>query len=631
MREIALTVVGAGPRALNIIERLAWKLKVDPDLPGILVNLVDPGTPGAGVHSATQPLYLLTNTLASQVTMFSSVNPDDPDSGPSGPSFTEWARANGYRRVGSSFQREHEGYGEEISDLDYLPRAMLGEYLTFCFGLIVGNAPSRIRVVHHRQLAVDMTAEPPTIHLDDGTALVSDGVVVATGHCETRPSPQDAEREAFASKNSGRNPKLAYFRNVYPIKKLASILPGSTIAVQGLGLTAYDVIAELTAGRGGSFESGGNALRYVASGNEPKILLFSRQSLPYSARGVNEKGIQGGYSANFLTAAAVNAMRARKYEATGERRLDFLKDIVPLIRMEMAYAYRRSHESTNVDPQGFEMTESEERIIDEILAPSTLLQCSDMASFKANAMSFLRADLAEARRGNVSSPLKAATDSIRDLRAGLAAAIEFGGLLPQSHRFVCEDFIALTNRITFGPPLARNAELIALIEAGIVDWAGGPSASIELDAEAGRFVVTTRFANGATRIGADALLVARVFGHRPNEDERSFSRKLVERGIARPFRNVDYQPYGIDIDRRMRVLRVDGKPNDALWAVGYVTEGARFHTHALPRPGRPSTQLSDAALIVDDIFRTFGSRSQTVRIPGARESEQSSVGAVADL
>jgi uncharacterized NAD(P)/FAD-binding protein YdhS len=620
MAKFTIAILGAGPRALNLIERLAWRLSNDPSLPALDVHLVDPGQPCAGVHPTDQSRHLLTNTLASQVTMFSSVDPEDPLSGPSGPSFTEWADAAGYRRFGSEYRRD--AGGERIGDLDYLPRALLGEYLVFAFGHVMKHAPERLQVTHHRELAVDASEEPCFAELASGKRIYCDALVIATGHCETNPTEIDLDRMNFVRAGRAVNPRLDYMRSAYPTSRFGTIEPSSVVAIQGLGLTAYDVVAELTTGRGGRFEGTVGNLRYISSGDEPKLVMFSRESLPYNARGVNQKGVDGGHRARFLTTAAVRAIRAKREAELGDGRIDFEAEIVPLLRKDMAWAYRAASEGKEPRVESFELSPEEEVVIDRIIRPSHVLGSASFAEFRKRVVEHLREDLAEALKGNVVSPLKAATDTIRDLRAGLAAAIEYGGLLPASHRHVCERFIALTNRITFGPPLLRNAELLALCEAGVVDWAGGPGAEAGPAPEGGCWNVRTPFPSGLHVTKVDVLVIARVFGHRPNDDARALSPRLVKRRIARPFRNGDYHPYGLDIDRRMRVVRADGTPSDRIWAVGYVTEGARFHTHALPRPRRSSTQLTDAARLVDDMLAAVCrlQRAEKVQLQAFNES-----------
>ena len=211
MSEISVAIIGAGSRALNVIEHLAWRLSSDPALPGVVVHLIDPGEPCAGVHVANQSSQLLTNTLASQVTMFSPTNRLEPKSPPSGPSFTEWARRQGYRRFGTEY-RQAAG-GEEIGELDYLPRAMLGEYLRDAFRMVLQRAPKTMTVKHHRTTAIDVSEHPRRVHLENGDRIPWDALIIATGHCELQPSPEERKIQSFVTRNRSRNSRLRYIGN----------------------------------------------------------------------------------------------------------------------------------------------------------------------------------------------------------------------------------------------------------------------------------------------------------------------------------------------------------------------------------------------------------------------------------
>ena len=60
----------------------------------------------------------------------------------------------------------------------------------------------------------------------------------------------------------------------------------STVAVSGMGLVAVDVVTALTIGRGGEFVENGDGLRYRPSGREPRLQLFCRSGLPFTAKSV---------------------------------------------------------------------------------------------------------------------------------------------------------------------------------------------------------------------------------------------------------------------------------------------------------------------------------------------------------
>jgi uncharacterized NAD(P)/FAD-binding protein YdhS len=214
-------------------------------------------------------------------------------------------------------------------------------------------------------------------------------------------------------------------------------------------------------------------------------------------------------------------------------------------------------------------------------------------------------DLQEAYRGNCTSGVKAATDVLRDARDGFRAAMEFGGLTPASHRYFLEQFNPITNRVSFGPPLRRNEEWIALFEAGILNVAGGPVTRIETPEDDCAFRVASDYLDVSEHIVVDAVISARLDNYSPLTDSAPLSANLLRRGLLRPFMNGEYHPSGIDIDEKLRVKDAGGTVQPRLWAIGFVVEGAHFYTHALPRPGIASRQTVDAERIVlalyDDI------------------------------
>ncbi|MFD2838188.1 hypothetical protein ACFS3C_21320 [Azotobacter vinelandii] len=104
-------------------------------------------------------------------------------------------------------------------------------------------------------------------------------------------------------------------------------------------------------------------------------------------------------------------------------------------------------------------------------------------------------DLLEAVKGNMNSAVKASTDVLRDTRDVLRSVIEFGGLLPESHKYFIEHFNPIINRVSFGPPLRRVKEVQALFEAGVLDLAGGPGAMVITNESTSEYEVITKFAN----------------------------------------------------------------------------------------------------------------------------------------
>ncbi|MFJ1748806.1 FAD/NAD(P)-binding protein [Streptomyces sp. NPDC088116] len=602
-----MSVVGVGPRGLSVLQRISDLADRLPEGYALEVHLIDPGDGGQGSHSGRQPAHLLTNTVASQVTMFADGR---------GPSFTEWAAGSGYREFGAAFYPTGGDAGDAVGEHAYLPRQMLGAYLSWVFDHTVRGLPPRVGVVHHRDRAVDIGVRDDgrfDVRLEKGFVLVGDYVFLTTGHGRRIPTEEDRAHEAFAREYGSRNPRLLYCPTPYPVEVLQEIAPGSTVAVQGFGLTAHDVISELTVGRGGQFHGTEPDMEYRPSGREPGIRLFSRQCLPFSARGVNQKGVTGQHRPRFFTKEAVHRLQEEARERRGDPRLDFESEVLPLLLREMGYAYRTAREQRPVAPEDYHLTTAERQAVEAVIDPLRGRRFANQRAFTDFFVDYLVGDLEHAELGNRTSPLKAATDVVRDTRAALREAVEFGGLTPASHRTFNGTYVAVMNRIAFGPPRHRNHQLLALLRAGIVDLAGGPGCRVSADPDAARFAIGTDYPDGPEVRHADALVIARLDAFVPGHDRSPLIGNLLERGLVRPFANGSFEPGGLDIDERGRPVTASGEPLDAVWAVGCPVEGPRFYTHALPRQGLASQFTLDADTAVRDMVDHIRRRDDTTR------------------
>ncbi|MYM87423.1 hypothetical protein GTP91_09550 [Rugamonas sp. FT82W] len=622
MKRYSVTIVGMGPRGLSAFERLA-AAAASLQLP-LDINLIEPGDCGPGVHGTRQPQHLLINTIASQVTLFPAPGAVQHAPVCATPSLTTWARQQGYRRVGERYYRLDGHGGAEITETDYLPRSLLGEYLAWGYRRIAAALPSSVRLTHHRLRATDLWRQADgrhTVELETGYLVQSDFVVLTTGHGRNQPSAMDDMLAAFAQEHARHNSRLAFVRHAYPLTRLDGIGAGTRVAIQGLGLSAHDIIAELTVGRGGAFVQDGDGLRYERSGAEPQLTLCSRNCLPAAARGVNQKGLDGRHQPRYFTPDAVDALRRVALATRGSRQLDFERELLPLLKREMGWVYRSTLATAAPggaapDAARYMLTADDSALIDQLLFPLHGREFASLDEFRQFFTGWLRDDLAEARLGNVGSAVKAATDVLRDVRATLQAAVEHGGLTPASHRRFLEVYHPAINRVAFGPPLRRNQELLALLDAGVIEIASGPGCTIELDEQNARYVLSTGFGDDVARHQADVLVVARLDAFLPELDDSLLIRNVLKRGLARPYYNGAYHPGGFDIDAAGQPRDDFGQPSRNLWALGYLVEGAHYYTHALPRPGMRSRQVLDA----DRCVHAMLARMEAVPLPETRHS-----------
>lgn len=220
-----------------------------------------------------------------------------------------------------------------------------------------------------------------------------------------------------------------------------------------------------------------------------------------------------------------------------------------------------------------------------------------MAAHQQDLVDFLTADERQAAAGNLTSPLKAATDAIRDLRTELRHAVEHRGLTPRSHERFCQVYAPLLNAVAAGPPAHRSREWRALFAAGVLQLGAGPGGSLRLDSERAEFAITGAV-QSSPPVHCDVLVGASVDPFLPERDTAPLTRSLLAGGHARPFANGWFHPGGFDIDQVGRLVRADGTITPNFCALGHPTEGAHYFTNMLPAPGVDSRVTADAEAAV---------------------------------
>ncbi|MFK4099082.1 FAD/NAD(P)-binding protein [Streptomyces sp. NPDC019531] len=343
-----LAIVGGGPRATYALERLSAEIgRLGPD--GRLhVHLFErSGEFGSGEsHSPTQPTTSYLNRITSQVAFAA----DESVRGavrlrPAAerPTLHEWCR----RRFALT--------GEPDLDLgpdDWPRRYVHGLALQDMFGTYLRDLRRHpgVRVHLHHAEVVDIRPHGSRllVLIADGRSFPADQALLVTGHTQHDPrrSPRAKALLDHAERTAAR-----YVPWAYPMDRtlgVDSAGPGRVVGVAGMGLTAIDVILHLTEGRGGRFlPDSAHGLRYEPSGAEPaRLLAFSETGLFTFARPDNHKEADPArleHRGAFLTNDAIDQLRASVGTAGavagGPRRLDFERDVLPLIVLEMAYVH----------------------------------------------------------------------------------------------------------------------------------------------------------------------------------------------------------------------------------------------------------------------------------------------------
>ncbi|MEV2193092.1 FAD/NAD(P)-binding protein [Streptomyces phaeochromogenes] len=586
---ISLAVIGAGPRGLSVLERIC--ANADRAARPVAVHLVDPYPPGAGaVWRTDQPGELLMNTVASQVTLFTDDSVDCAGPSVPGPSLYEWARAvrdEGGASAGAYPDRvlaEARRLGPDT----YPTRAFHGHYLEWVFRHLLRTAPPGVTVHTHRSTAVALADTPDgrqTVALAGGGQLAGlDSVVLALGHGDLTPSPEERALSSFADRHGS-----LYVRPANPADAdLSGIAPGTPVALRGLGLNFFDCVALLTEGRGGTFKESQSGLVYLPSGNEPVLYAGSRRGVPYHARGENEKGALGRHHPRFLTPEVIAGLRRR---ADDGHPVSFRDDIWPLIDSEVRTVYDEAW----TDRYGVPPAEPWDwRRIERPYGERDFTGRDD---FRHWLLEYLRRDVAEARLGNVSGPTKAALDALRDLRNEIRLVVDHGGVSGASYRAELDGWYTPLNAYTsIGPPAFRIEQLIALIEAEVVHVLG-PGMRVRPSARDGGFLVN------AEQVPEPPVLVrALVEARLPVVDLRRSAdpllRGLLAAGDCVPYRLGGRETGGLAVTRNPpRLVDAAGRAHPRRFAFGVPTEGVRWVTAVGIRPGVGSVTLEDSDAI----------------------------------
>src|SRR3954469_19020593 len=197
----SLCLVGAGPTAIGVLERLAAN---GPELSGgarVTVHLVDPHPAGGGrVWRAEQSDLLWANSLVGDVTVL-------PDAsvvveGPVAEGATLWQWVQGVGRAlpaDSPVGRE----ARRLGPASFPSRPLVNAYLRWALDRVVADAAPWLDVHLHRTRAVDVDGreDGATVHLADGRALDVDAVLLAQGHLDASPTPAEQATAARAARH----------------------------------------------------------------------------------------------------------------------------------------------------------------------------------------------------------------------------------------------------------------------------------------------------------------------------------------------------------------------------------------------------------------------------------------------
>lgn len=523
-------VVGAGPKGLYCLERLAVELARAPSRGPLEVHVFEPhSVPGAGpVYDPTQPRYLRMNFATSKIDAWSS-EPNHPVPGQQRPSLVQFLHMRH-----SSFDDPH----------GYAPRALVGEYLACVFDEVISALREHASVAVHAESVRSITmVEGHYVCETARQRIACDEVVIATGH-----SSRTADEVV-----TGRQHSLG----PYPIDRpggVADIGPDGAVAVRGMGLTAIDVALALTEGRGGRFEDLDGQMgrfRYQPTANGPRTILpFSRTGRPMVPKDHPRHGPVGA-----------------SFDMTFER-----------------------HGDTITGPTS-SPTEALAAVEARLVETGALaaLSAGSAACSVGGLVAHLGA-LLDRRPAPTSCTIDAMVHDVEvaygrrepgpDWALGTAWRLLYPAIvdLVASRRLdpVWDRFARLATemeRVGFGPPAENAARFLALVEAGVVD--PSMAAGATLGQSNGSWLL--RLGRRQVRVDhvVDAVLAPPGVGSAPSPVVRS----LVDAGLARRMPRTS----GLDVLDDGTCVGRCGAPSVGLAAIGRPTEGSVLGNDTLSR------------------------------------------------
>jgi hypothetical protein len=364
---------------------------------------------------------------------------------------------------------------------------------------------------------------------------------------------------------------------------LDRIAGGERVAIQGMGLTAFDFISRLTSGRGGTFEETQDGkLSYKPCNEEPTIYLYSRNGVFHAGRAYNPAP-DFVYVPKYFRKDTIESMRGNGGS------LDFARDIYPLLAKELQHIYS-------------ERTGGEVLDLELFLNPERKLRRHSRRDYINSFCSYLRWDIEQCTLGKMRSAHKFCQDAIRDMRDQFRAAIEHRGLNDESYLHFTSHWNPRLLKICVGPPYQRLRELQALIEAEVcsVEFALNP----QLWKEDGKRLLTCKYGNSYHQTKVAYALNASIASMNIGQSGSKLAKFLSVR--YRPFCVNGWNCGGLEITKDYEVMSSDGEIQHNIHALGIPAEGAKYFTLVLGRPDIQSTFLLDSNRLATVLLDKLG-------------------------
>ncbi|WP_190242909.1 FAD/NAD(P)-binding protein [Apilactobacillus kunkeei] len=600
-------IIGAGPRGLLMLNNLIQNFESSNN-DNLTIHLFDRAVAGGRVWKVKQPISLIMNTPANELSLFNDGQKDAL-------SISEWCQSNISNDFINSLDVDNKDElltaVDKINDRSYVPRAICGAYCQWFFQQLVNQIKNNDNI----NLAVHFNQNVDNVEkVKDDSFVVSvgdvdypvDKLLFSLGQQENKLTKDQESLQKYA-KDYG----LTY---ILPGEAdeadLSTITSDQNVIIRGMGLSFNDFVSRLTEGRGGYFtDNGDNTLTYHASGDEPAIYAGSRRGVPYYPKAISQKAFNENYPAVFLTNENVD-----KHLKNGH--ISF-EDFHMLLRLDIEYRYYSflfNLKHPEIDVEDFQMkfkqTDNHNALIgsyhlpteevldwDKILNPVAGVKISTLDNYQEHIKIWLKEMIDDALLGSKTGPVIGSLEMLRDLRDNIRYVLS-------NHLFTNDDLVnkylgRFSSDMKFlsqGAPAVRSQEILALMDAGIVKIIGPQMQVIGANH---KFITRSAF-YGEEIIHGDALIEARTNAPVTKVSANPVITSMMSNGLIKPLPitlsdGETVENSSVDID--IKTDQVVDQPNLYTW--GLNTEGLYFVTSAIPRPGVNDSILTAA----DDIAK----------------------------
>ncbi|MEJ6399713.1 FAD/NAD(P)-binding protein [Nicoliella lavandulae] len=579
-------IIGGGPRGLITLSHLVQNFQASSSSE-LTIDIFDPYPAGGQVWRVDQPIELIMNTIASDITLFDHRHQV-------GPSLSDWANHLAPQYIQSRhLDARLEQLARQLTPNGYAPRALVGAYAQWFYDQLIANLPTGVNVNYHLSVVNNITknGDQWTIKTDD-EAVKADQVVFTINASAHQRTTSEQSLHKYADEHH-----LYYQAPAYP-GDIANyhFAPHQNVIIRGLGMSFFDEIIKLTVGQGGQFKTDEHGqLKYLPSGNEPHLFAGSRRGVPYYPKAVVNDDYQ--FTSHFVTDEQVAKLKNDGHITVNQ--------FQQLMRHEIELTYyqlilKQHHPEVDVQQFTTEFVNNPDAAVDnapfqpnellrwpQLLNPVAGTPITTTADYQQTLLNWLKAVASDATAGLGKGPLATALTTFKEVRATFRKVIG-------DHDFTNDDYVenfltgfkANSQLLSNGAPAIRFHQLIALMNAGIVTILGPQMNVIGANQH---FVAMSKFYPKEPVI-ADALIEARIPKLNLAADTGSLTKQLVNEQTIQPaaFKLSDgktVQINAIQINATDQAVNSTGQVDNGLIVFSTMTEGIHWLTTVFPMMG----------------------------------------------